>query len=141
MGADPPQDPGKGEVFHDNFKGFPVPPLSDHLDIPLDIESRGTGEAAGGLVHFLYGKGAGNGLSVFLVGGLPLGKALVVLIGKRDGAGLGAIAAGRALCLIQIARVFVDGDIKMSGGTIDLCQFRIGDQFDVQMPADLDQFG
>jgi len=35
----------------------------------------------------------------------------------------------------------LDGSGKATLFTLEMNQFRIGDQFDVQVPADLDQFG
>ncbi len=39
MGADTPQDPGKGQLFHDDLQGLFVIALFHHLHIPLDIEA------------------------------------------------------------------------------------------------------
>jgi hypothetical protein len=48
-------------------------------------------------------------------------------------------AAGAAI-FNNTARAFANFDFKISGGSFDGFQIRIGDQLNVQMPADLDQY-
>jgi hypothetical protein len=72
MRAHPAQNPGQGQILHDDLQGLLVFALLDHLDIALDVEARRTGQAAGCLVGLLDGESAGDGLGVPFVGGLTL---------------------------------------------------------------------
>ena len=42
---------------------------------------------------------------------------------------------------INIARGFIDGNCEISFSTLNLINFSTGNKVDVEMPADLDQFG
>jgi hypothetical protein len=64
----------------------------------------------------------------------------VVLVGQLDGADFGAIPAAGALGRIDVARVFADPGREPAGFAVQGQQFGVGEQFDVEMPADLDQF-
>jgi len=75
------------------------------------------------------------------IGGFADGQTPVEFVGKFDGADLGAITAAGAFGKVYKTRVLLDGGGKATLFTLEINQFRIGDQFDVQMPADLDQFG
>jgi hypothetical protein len=75
------------------------------------------------------------------IGGLAQGQAPVEFVGKFDRTDFGAIAAAGAFGKVDKTGVLLDGSGKATLFTLEINQFRIGDQFDVQMPADLDQFG
>jgi len=111
------------------------------LDIALDVQSGRACQAAGGFILLFNGKGAGDGLGVLFEGGFADGQAPVEFVGKFDGADLGAIAAAGAFGKVDEPRVLLDGGGKATFFSLEINKFRIGDQFDVQMPADLDQFG
>ena len=64
VGTNSAQHAGKGQFFHYDLKGFLVLTLFHHLDIPLNIESRGAGQAAGGSVYFLDSVSPGDGLRI-----------------------------------------------------------------------------
>jgi hypothetical protein len=53
----------------------------------------------------------------------------------------GAVATAGALDRINIARMFGDGNGKISRLTFNGFNFTVCYQVDIQMPADLDQFG
>jgi hypothetical protein len=53
----------------------------------------------------------------------------------------GAVAAASALDWINIARMFGEGDGKISRITFNGFNFTVCYQIDIRMPADLDQFG
>jgi hypothetical protein len=72
---------------------------------------------------------------------LSLGKAFVVFIGQGDGADLGAFATAGAFCQIHKTGLLQDAGGKIARIAFKIQKFRVGKQFDVQMPADLDQFG
>ena len=42
---------------------------------------------------------------------------------------------------IDAAGALFDFDLEVAGVALDAFKIRVGDQFDVQMPADLDQYG
>ena len=58
-----------------------------------------------------------------------------------DRAVLHATAASGAAVHVNTSRAFLDFHFKISRGPFHRFQIRIGDQFNIQMPADLDQFG
>ena len=82
-----------------------------------------------------------HGLGVFHVGGLALGEPNVVGIDGFFGALLGAGAAADALGDIDVAGMLDQFDLEIPRLTPDLFDFAESSQLDVQMPADLDQFG
>ena len=140
MGADAAENAGQGQVFHDDFERFLVFALSDHLNVALDVQSGRAGHTAGGLVRFLDGKRTWNGLGIFFIGGLSVAESLVVFAGQGDRAHLDAIAAGSAFVRIDVAGFLFNIGFEIAFGTFNFVNFGIGDQIDVQMPADLDQF-
>jgi hypothetical protein len=101
----------------------------------------GTFYLAGGRTQLGDREGAGNGLRVFFVGGLAISQALVVLIRKRNRADLSAVAAGRALGFIDETRPLAKGDLEMARRPFNMPYFGAGNEVDIEMPADLDQFG
>ena len=141
MRTDASQHPWKRKFFHDDFQRFLILALFDHLDVALDVESGRACQAAGGFILFFNGIGAGNGLGILFVGGPAGGQTPVELVGKFDGADFGAIAAAGAFGKIDETGVLLYGCGKTSLLALEINQFRVGDQFDVQMPADLDQLG
>jgi hypothetical protein len=52
----------------------------------------------------------------------------------------GAVAASRTFYGIDIARVIRQGNREIAGLTLNGFHFAVGYNFDVQVPADLDQF-
>jgi hypothetical protein len=82
-----------------------------------------------------------HGLGVFHVGGFALGEPNIVGIDGFFGALLGAGAAADALGDIDVAGMLDQFDLEIPRFTPDLFDFAEGSQLDVQMPADLDQFG
>jgi len=101
----------------------------------------GAGRLAGRRVPFGNGKGAGNGLCVFLENGMLLAQPLIIFIGQIHGTYFGAVPAGGTLGWIDKARRFLHRDVKVSRGSFYFCNLRRGDKINVEMPADLDQFG
>jgi hypothetical protein len=66
---------------------------------------------------------------------------VIVFIGEGDGAHIRTIPASGTFRLVYKTRILIDGDLEVSLFSFDLIKFRTGDQIDVQVPADLDQFG
>ena len=89
---------------------------------------------------FRNSEGTGDGLGVFFRGCLSLLEALIIFIGQRNGADIGTLTAGRTFGRINIAGVFSDQNSEMTFRTLDLIHLGAGDEVDVGMPADLDQF-
>jgi hypothetical protein len=67
MGTNPSKYSGQGELFHDNFQGFFIFALFDHLHISLNIKTCRAGKTTGGLISLLNRKSAWYCLGVFLV--------------------------------------------------------------------------
>ena len=106
----------------------------------MNIQTCRACQTTGGLICFLDGKGAGDGLGIFFVGGLPVAHALIVFIGQDNGAYLLAVTARCTLGFVDISGIFSDGNLKISPGPLHVLDFSTGNQINVQMPADLDQF-
>ena len=123
------------------MKGFLIFSLFDHLDITLDVQSGRACQAARGFILLFNGKSAGDGLGVLFIGGFAEGQTPVELVGEFNGTDFGAIAAAGAFGKVDKTGILLDGSGKATLFTLEINQFRIGDQFNVQMPADLDQFG
>jgi len=58
-----------------------------------------------------------------------------------DRAVFNANAAACAQIHVDAPGLFPDFYLEIPGRPLDRLKFRIGDEFDIQMPADLDQFG
>ena len=82
----------------------------------------------------------GNGLGVFFKDGFTLVQFLVVFIRYTDGADLLTVPAAGALGKIYESWILTYFRGKLSGIAFQGEQISIGEQFDVQVPADLDQF-
>jgi hypothetical protein len=89
----------------------------------------------------LNGKGSRDGLSIHFVGGLLIGKTFVVFVGKIHGTDLDAVTATCTLGLIDKARLLPNPGLEIPGLAFKVQKFGVCQKFDVQMPADLDQFG
>jgi len=112
-----------------------------HLHITLDIQSCRACQTARGLVALLDGEGTRYGLGVFLEGSLSFGQTLIIFTWQYDRTHLGTIAARSTSGDVNITRGLTDSDLKISRLTLNRFHIRQGNEIDVQMPADLDQFG
>jgi hypothetical protein len=83
----------------------------------------------------------GNGLGVLDIDGLSFGEVLVVGVIHLAWALLGAQAAGDALVHVHVAGGLVQGDREVPLFSLDRGELGEGEQLDVDVPADLDQFG
>jgi hypothetical protein len=66
---------------------------------------------------------------------------LVILVGQLDGADFGAFPATGAFGQIHEAGLLPELGFEISRFSVQSQDLGIGQEFDVQMPADLDQFG
>ncbi len=83
----------------------------------------------------------GNGLRVFDEGGPSIIQPLVVAVDRGNRTVPGAFPAARAFDWIDVPGMVDQGDGKIPGLSFNRFDFAVGDDIDVQMPADLDQFG
>jgi len=83
----------------------------------------------------------GHSLGILDIGCLAFRKTLIVFIIHLAGAFFSAYSAGNTFSHIHIARAFTDGHCKMPSLAFNGFHIRQSDEIDVQMPADLDQFG
>jgi len=87
------------------------------------------------------GKYPGHGLGVTDIGSRTAVETTVVLADRGHRAYAGALAAARAASEIDIARLIDELCYKTSRLAIKGFDFGIGNDVDIVMPADLDQFG
>jgi len=83
----------------------------------------------------------GHGLGVLHIDGLSLIEVLVVGVINLPWALLSAQAAGDALVHIHVSGGLAQGYGEVSLFSLDLGKLGEGEQLDVDVPADLDQFG
>jgi hypothetical protein len=107
MGADTTEYTGQRKISHDDFNGFPVISLLDHLHITLHIQVSRAGQPTGGLIKFLYTKCTRNCLSIRFVNGLPAPQTHVILAGPYNRADLDTVATTCAFVRIKIAGVLL----------------------------------
>ena len=87
-----------------------------------------------------YGVGAWNGLSVFLEYGFALRKSFIIFAGAADGANLRTVPAAGTFRKVYKTRLLVNRGCKISWIAIKCFDFRVCNELNVQVPADLDQF-
>jgi hypothetical protein len=141
MRADPANDPRQGEGVHDYFHGFAITALGDESDIAVSVDVIGTGIGAGGAIALLYGVAPWDGLCVGLIGSLALSQTKIKLTRNANRADLGTITAAGTALEVNVTRLSLDGNLKVPHITGYLFNLSKSEQFDIQMPADLDQFG
>jgi len=132
---------GEGVSLFEEFEPFPVFPFTRQGHKPLDAHVGRTGDLARGRCPFGDSIGPRHGLGILLVNSLSYGKALIVAVPRFDGAYLGAFAAARALGHIYVSGMLEHARLEVPFFPIQFQEFCRRKQFDVQVPADLDQFG
>jgi hypothetical protein len=83
----------------------------------------------------------GNRLGVGDVYGLSLSEVLVIGVIHFPGAFFKTGPAGDALVHVYVSGMFFHGDGEVTFLSLDSQYFRKGEQLDIEVPADLDQFG
>jgi hypothetical protein len=139
--ADPAADPGERVLFLEKLHGFPVFPGVDQGDVSLNADVGRAGRSTGSGAALGDGIAAGNGLGVLFESGFSQGEALVIFVGQLDGTDLGAFPATGALGQIHKAGLLPELGFEISRFSVQSEYLGIGQEFDVQVPADLDQFG
>ena len=139
--ADPAADCGKRMILLEQFEGLVILARVDQGNVALDAHVCGAGRPARGGAALGDGKGPRDRLGILFVDGLAGGEPLVVLVGKLDGADLGAVTAAGAFGKIHVACLLADFGGEMARIALQAQQFGIGQKLNVEMPADLDQFG
>jgi hypothetical protein len=139
--TDPAADPGKGMLFLEKLHSFPVFPGIDQGDVSLNAHVGRTGRPTGGGAALGDSIAAGNRLGILFKSGFSPGKTLVILVGQLNGTDLGALPATGTLGQVYKAGLLAELGLEISGFADQSQDLGIGQEFDVQMPADLDQFG
>jgi len=80
-------------------------------------------------------------LGILHIDGLAFSQALVLFILDLAGTSLGTDPAGDTFIHVYIARTLTHSYLKIPRITLNGFHVRQGDEIDVQVPADLDQFG
>ena len=132
---------GKRVLLAKQIQGFSVLALVDQGDVALDAHMSGARGLARGSAALFNGKGAGHALGIELVGRLTVAKALVEQVRRLYGADLGALAAGRALVQIHVARALSQFDLEVTGLARNPLHLGQGVEVDVQVPPGFDQLG
>jgi hypothetical protein len=141
MVADPATNAGKRVILLEQFESFKVFAFIDECNVALDADMGRAGGFAGGGTAFADGKRARNGLGVFFINGFSKRQAPVLFVRHLDGADLGAFPATGTFGKIHIPGFLADFCPEIARLPFQCQNFRSGFQLDVQMPADLDQFG
>ena len=138
--ADPAADAGERMLLFEKFQGFPVLSLVDKGDVALDAYMCGTGGLAWRSAALVDSECTGDGLGVFFESSFAFREPFVIFVGACNGAYLGTLATAGAFVRVDEAGFLVNFCRKITGFSVQFYQFRVGEQFDVEMPADLDQF-
>jgi len=138
--ADPATDTGERVLLFKEFQGFPVFALVDKGDVALDTHMGRAAGFTGCGAAFVDSIGTRDGLGIFFESRLAFREPFIIFVGACNGAYLGTLVAAGAFVRVDEAGFLVNFCRKITGLSIQFHQFRVGEQFDVEMPADLDQF-
>ena len=139
--ADPTAYGREGIFLLDEFEGLTVFASRHQGNVTLHTDVGGTPRLAGSDTPFRDRKGARNGLSIFFKGGLSQGQPLIVFIRPRYRTYLCAVTTCGAAGGINVTRPFSNRYVKIAFRAFNRFYLGTGDQVDVRVPADLDQFG
>ena len=140
VGADATYGSREGQGPENDLHGLPVFALGNEGHISVSVYMVRAGIGTGGAITLVYHVSPWDGLSVGFVGGLPGANTLVELAGHSHRANLGAISATGALIEVNVARLFSHSDLEAASSPVYALHLCEGKKFDVEMPADLDQF-
>ncbi len=141
MMTNPPAYGGKGVSFFEKFERFPVFSLFRQGDVALNTDMGRAGGLTGSRASLCDGVSARNRLGIAFEYGAPRGQGLIVFVFQFYRACLEAVPAACALVEIYIAGMLDDSCLEMTLFPLEFAEFRCREKLDVQVPADLDQFG
>jgi hypothetical protein len=141
MMADPSAHARKRMRLLKEFQGFLIFSVADECDKALNTDVCRAGCFARRGAALLNGISPRNCLRVFFIRSFPVRQSPVVFIREDDGANLRTFSAARTFGNIYKPRFLTDPGGKMSRLAFKTEKICIGEQFYIQMPADLDQFG
>jgi hypothetical protein len=141
MVADPAANARKRVIFFKEFDRLAVFAGGNQSDVPLNAHVRRAGRPARGGAPFCDGIAARDGLGVLFVSGPPFRKTFVVFARYFDRADFGALTAAGALVQIDEAGLLAYASFELPRFPVEPKKFGVCQKLDVQMPADLDQFG
>ena len=139
--ADAAADAGERVFLLEELHGLLVLPVVDQGDIALDADMRRAGGLAGRRAALFDAVGARHALGILFENRLAHGEPFVVFVDGLDRADLGAFAAARAFGQVDVPGLFAHDRGEIPGLAFEFEQFGIGEQIDIDMTADLDQFG
>ncbi len=125
----------------DEFEGLTVFARRHQGNVTLHTDMGRTPRLAGGDAPFRNRKGAWNGLGIFFKGGLSQGQSLIVFIRPGYRTHLCAVTARGAAGGVNVTWLFPNCDLEIAFRAFNRFYLGTGDQVDVRVPADLDQFG
>jgi hypothetical protein len=141
MVADPSTNARKRVVFFKEVDRLAVFAGGNQSDVPLNAHVRRAGRPARSGASFCDGIAARDGLGVLFVSGPPFRKTFVVFARYFDRADFGALTAAGALVQIDEAGLLAYASFELPRFPVEPKKFGVCQKLDVQMPADLDQFG
>ena len=127
-------------VFLNGSHGVRVTPSSDKRDVSLGALSGRTGIPARCDAALVDGVGIWHRLRVEFESCTLLRHPSVEFTGNVNRANRGAFAAGRAFGRVNKAGIAPQARSKVTGFPFDREDFRVGEDFDVEMVPNIDQF-
>jgi hypothetical protein len=141
MSAGIGEDTRKGKRLPHEGKSFFELTLRDEGHIALSVAMQRTGGCTGRRAPAIDGIFEGDGLGEGDIDGLSLPESHIEFVWKRYRALSHAVCTGRTFGRIDIARLSSDGDFEMTGLTLDVDHFGIGEEVDVGMVGRVHHLG
>jgi len=107
----------------------------------MGVDLIGAGIGTRRAIPFVNGKRTGDSLGIGFKDGLAAAEPEIELTGKRYWADLDAVATGRAFIQFDKAGFLTDRYLEIAFFTGDTFKLSLGDKVNIDMLADLDQFG
>jgi hypothetical protein len=130
----------KGQGPQNDLHGLPVLALGNQRHISMGVYMVGTSIGAGRSIALVDHIATWDGLGIWLVSGLSGTNTLVELTVHGHRTNLGTITTTGAFVQVDVTRLLSDSSLEPSHITGYVLHLGEGKQFDIQMPADLDQF-
>lgn len=139
--ADSAADAGKRVILLEQFQRLVISAVIDQCHETLDADMGRTGCLAGSGATFGYSESTGDSLRILFEDRLAIVKALIVFVRTGNRADLGALAATRALALVYITGGLMNLCGEIARLAFDTQYLGVRQELNIQMTADLDQFG